>query len=329
MNKKIAIIDTGINLSAKQFNIDKQQGIEIIFEDGKIITKKDISDNQGHGTMCASIIKSIVGAVELVPIKIYKDIGENTSLLLIEALKRCLDMDIDLINISLATLNYNNYDEIYKILGLLKEQNKVVVSSLHNLGQPSMPASLDNVIGIQGISYNGESERFSFEKEAIIQGRFDSTPQFALDHTSKYSLFKGNSKATAVASGIIMNYIIEKNISTVDEVIHFLAERSKEINLVEHIIEKEFVYDNSRDNEIVSNIITFINEVTERNISRDIILKYPLMKKEIGLNYDNIIEVIIKIFREYNISMDISKITANQICSFDSLLHIIRREGRV
>ncbi|MBB6713129.1 S8 family serine peptidase [Clostridium gasigenes] len=329
MNKKIAIIDTGINLSAKQFNIDKEQGIEITFEDGKFITKKDISDNQGHGTMCASIIISIVGEVELVPIKIYKDMGENTSLLLIEALKRCLDMDIDLINISLATLNYNNYDEIYRVLGLLKEQNKVVVASLHNLGQPSIPASLDNVIGIKGISFNGESDRFLFDKEAIIQGGFDSTPQFALDHTGKYSLFRGNSKATAVASGIIMKYIIERNISTVDGIIHLLSEESKDINLDEDSIAKEFVYDNRLDNEIESNIIKFINEVTERNISRDEILKHSLMRKEVGLNYDNIIELIIKIFKKYNISMDISKITANQICSFDSLLDLIRREGKV
>ncbi|MEG0295812.1 MAG: S8 family serine peptidase [Clostridium sp.] len=326
MTKKIAIIDTGINLSENNFNIYHGEAIEIKMRNNDFYYSNNISDTQGHGTKCASIITSIIGDIQIVPIRIYEEFGEVSSKLLIESLRKCLEIEVNLINISLATINKTYYSEVYELLNLLKKQNKLVVASLHNSGIDSIPASLDNVVGIKGINLNGQSDKFIFNEDSTIQGMFDNTPQFALDHKGQYRLFNGNSKATAVASGIILKYMIEENLENIDDIIELLKSKSYRSCIKKNSSNYSSI---DIDEEIFNNIIILLSEVTNRELNKNEILYYPLMKKEIGLNYDNIIELINKIIDYYKLEIEISRLTANEICNVKTLIDLVRRYRKI
>ena len=186
---KIAIIDSGAN----EYCLNR---INVIQYESFVNNKEDKSL---HGTACALLINKLVKA-EYYILKILDGEGAGTSKCLVQALEHMLYVDVDIINMSISTNSSTCEDELYKLCAELSLQNKVIVAAqMNRQTTATYPAFFDCVIGVKGGSYY-DSKRFILREEQAIQYTFDSTPVFVKVDNSIYKLFKGNSKACALAT---------------------------------------------------------------------------------------------------------------------------------
>jgi subtilisin family serine protease len=105
-------------------------------------------DHLGHGTAVAAIIHHLNPEADLVAVKIF-DRKLATSLpVLIRAIDWCLQHDIQVINLSLGTLNPDHRGAFEDAVVRTRQAGVVIVSALEMNGAAALPGSLAGVIGV-------------------------------------------------------------------------------------------------------------------------------------------------------------------------------------
>lgn len=160
-----------------------------------------LQDRSGHGTACAWVIKHICPSVKLISLGILDEHGMADAALLEQALRHCLSLDCHIINMSLSLLDAD-HQSIQQICDELVQQNKVVIASVRNRHVTSEPANFESVVGVRGALLSAPDE-YWFNVSKSIQLVTDMTPVFTAPELGRYFVFSGNSKATAVATGLV------------------------------------------------------------------------------------------------------------------------------
>ncbi len=105
-------------------------------------------DTLGHGTAVAAIIHHLNPEADLVAVKIF-DRKLATSLpVVIRAIDWCLEHDIQVINLSLGTLNTEHRSAFEDAVARTRQAGAVIVSALEMSGAAALPGSLEGVIGV-------------------------------------------------------------------------------------------------------------------------------------------------------------------------------------
>ena len=145
MYTKIAFIDDGIN---KDFI---RPGI--LFEnydanEANVIKASPVND-VSHGTMCYQIFDNNVHApYKLISIKVLDNTtGTGNHKALVSALNWCASQNIDIINMSMGTRQFIDFETIAKAISRLK--NTVIVAACSNSNNLTFPACLPDVIGVR------------------------------------------------------------------------------------------------------------------------------------------------------------------------------------
>lgn len=206
---KIAILDSGINYDC----IDNPDCIisssNCILQGRYIKTGTDCKDVLGHGTYCLQTIRHISSGSEFIVIKILDDNGLTCDDVLIEALRRLLYLDVDIINLSLSVTDSSyNSNELKNICDQLYTQGKIIVAAVQNGTNSSVPASYDSVIGVSGILADKPNLIKIFLNNKIDIGA-DCLPILVKKDQKQWDYFSGNSKSTCVVTGFLAN-ILEK-----------------------------------------------------------------------------------------------------------------------
>lgn len=201
---EVVILDTGIN-SQHKWLCDSIVGGCSIFDN-----QNKFEDDNGHGSLCASVIKKEDPNVKFWVIKVL-DENNCTSLPKLErALEMLIDIPIRLIHMSLSVLNVGDICKLHEICKILEKQGKIMVCSLMNGMQESFPACFPEVLGVQGFILES-SQTFWFCPKKKISCIADSNSYLHAELEQRYSLFgKNNSFAAAKMTGIISS-ILEKD----------------------------------------------------------------------------------------------------------------------
>lgn len=210
---KIAVLDSGIDKKCDCFKDIILSGRKV-FWDNKVIYDNNFSDENGHGTACASTIYREFKNLELVIVKIMNQNGRTNVLTVEEALRYLLNTDVDIINMSFSIPQIVD-SELYQICDELVAENKVLVASCDNCRKESYPCFFDNVIGVRGAKLNSINEIW-YDPVERVQCVIDNTPTVSMTLNGHYQMLPpNNSLATARVTGIIANIIsqncIEKN----------------------------------------------------------------------------------------------------------------------
>ena len=105
-------------------------------------------DTLGHGTAVAAVIHHLNPEANLVAVKIF-DRKLATSLpVVIRAIDWCLEHDIQIINLSLGTLNPEHRSAFEDAVARTRQAGAVIVSALEMSGTAALPGSLEGVIGV-------------------------------------------------------------------------------------------------------------------------------------------------------------------------------------
>ena len=201
---KVAVVDTGIDTAHPDLKGAVKGGVEVFIDKNKevkLISPEVITDNFGHGTACAGIIKKIAPEVHLYSVKVITS-GRGKGETFLEGLKWCVDNDMDVINLSLGSTNMIYAGRLFKILEEAYYKSNIIVSAANNLPAASLPSIFSSVIAV---SYDEFEDEFSFVFHPGSKIEFDAPGIYVRAPWTGggYRCLTGTSFATPHISGLV------------------------------------------------------------------------------------------------------------------------------
>lgn len=318
---KIAILDSGIDLENYESHVMKY--IEYTEEpDGE-----NIYDSNGHGTLCCSVMLSVNSDIQFIIIKILNEKNLCSDERLIRALNYLKEVDVDIINLSLSTDSWESSDRYRKVIAELVDQGKVIVAATTNGNKDSLLSNLNGTIGIYGNLFNDPKD-YWYQKGREVQCVANSMPYLYKGMQGQYEMFGGNSKATALFSGIVSLHWGEiKNCSWRDKecILERYAQKclwTKEEIVIESQLSKEQIKNAAKD-DIYIKVTDALAE--QLNVSaKDVINPGCKHLYELGVTRYNAFEIVKAVEEETGINLPYSQINLSWFYSIDSLCNNIR-----
>ena len=316
----IAIIDSGININNKHIAHTILDGISICSENE--LTSSDFTDLNGHGTYCAEIITRICPQAKFIIVKILNSNNQGSSECLLKALKYLENRDVDIINMSLSTYHHDFREQLQKACERLHSKGVVMVSSLANHAKSSYPAVFNNVLGVRGKIFLGERD-YIYCPDQSIQCIASSVPVLVNDLDGKYTFFGGNSKATAIITGILAELLCrDKKKTDINSLFAAHSESLKNKNLDipldigKKITLSEELYKEAEFKRLV-NIVRNCLNIPECNVQ--LLYENSLLNPIFNASKRDLGSIISAIESEWRISFNREKITLLNIETIDKL----------
>lgn len=144
----IAIIDDGVN--ERYFNTSLIYNLEVT-EDLEIINRIDYNkEKKNHATTCAGIIKKYVSCnIQLSSIKVLSKYGDGKLNKLLTAMEWCIENDIDIINLSMGTVCYQDKKSIKDVIYKAFKKGIIIIAANKNDRIITYPAVFMNTIGVK------------------------------------------------------------------------------------------------------------------------------------------------------------------------------------
>ena len=140
---RVATIDSGVN--PHHPHVEPIAGGVQITADG---LSADFVDVLGHGTAVAGAIREKAPAAEIYAVKVFHNALTTSGTILLRALDWCLEQRMNLINLSLGTLN-RRYLEAFEERVVRATQLGIRIVGAFEIGDmPALPGSLPDVIGV-------------------------------------------------------------------------------------------------------------------------------------------------------------------------------------
>lgn len=205
----IAIIDDGIrtkSIEQEKINYSIEITADLEIKERYIDNDTELS----HGTNCANIIYSKFPDCGFVSIKILNENAQGRSSQLVKALEWCILNKVCIINMSLGTVNFKDYDPIREIVNKAYSNGIIIIAASDNNGMFTLPASLENVIGVKCDKSNIlDGDDFIFHHAAVDGVNISTSPhhEIVCNGVLEYKFNESNSfgapKITALVYGII------------------------------------------------------------------------------------------------------------------------------
>lgn len=196
----------------------------------------DVSDNHGHGTHIAGIIKkesqkhstasTLNSPVRLMILKYYSTKASDTENIknTVKAMKYALKMKANIINYSGG--GGSPQQEEFEVIQQASVQNIVLVAAAgnHNLNMDQnkyYPASynLNNIISVAASNNDGNLVAFSNYGQNSVDIAAPGKLIFSTLPNNTYGVMSGTSQATAFVSGTVAGLFVGKNILPIKNVI--------------------------------------------------------------------------------------------------------------
>lgn len=245
---RIAIVDTGLDMEyyKKYYTNRKVDAYSFVDNTNSTSNEFDITDDNGHGTACFSIINRIVDFAEYLVVKVCEVNGKASSKTVTKALDFLLNENVDIIclAISVLTNDIKNYSELELTCKLLANKGVIIVASYANNGIGSCPACFERVIGVSAATSSVECGWVINRNNINIVE--DVKIEF-VEYKGCYIL-SGNSLATSIVTAKIANIINETNeLDIKKQILANYKFKNKQLVYNQTRLEKEFVKETIRN----------------------------------------------------------------------------------
>lgn len=318
------IIDSG--LSNKYINNERIIGkMAFHLEDNKIKTSKDIQDEDGHGSACFHILNKYTKNCHFYIIKILKN-GNSDIRLLYEALKHCLKIKCDIINLSLsADLKENDVEDLEKIPLQILKNRILMIASYSNNKSNGYPANNKNVIGIDGVMFDNNECYYVNYSTGKLDFTFNIFPEVTKRENGKYYFFAGNSKATALATAKIINTLRCKEDFNI-ETVYCLLKDSK-LDKVDFCRDLKMHEKITKNISATSRLYKKICNILYKLSGREIEIRENLVKSNILLP-DNLSDFVNALEQEMGIKINDEKLMFSDFLSVDNIVNMVVNNGK-
>lgn len=196
-----------------------------------------------HGTVCAEIIETIFQQVRFWDLQILEKDGTTTIDILLHALEWCFYNNVEIIHLSLGTINYFDKKKLEDTISRLLSKGIIIVAAYHNTNIRTYPAIFNGVFGVrqdrEGLLKNYQ---FMFQKQ---EGFKEENTIVAHSWQKEEDTFS-NSYAAPLITGYVAGFIADNPQATFGDVKSFLQNKAvKNIFSTEKI---RYVLDNANTN---------------------------------------------------------------------------------
>lgn len=220
---KIAVIDSGL----PKYCQDEYAHRIVVDKDYKAyLSKKEVYDENGHGTIVRRIIdKYLDKGDEVLTVKILNKNLDGNSVALINAVDHCIENEVRIINISLGTVSERFKKEMQASIKKAVRSGIIIVAAEHNDGLKSYPANFKEVIGVRKLNSKIPHEKIFYnQKENFFQIRIrEKLPLKIIWSLKKVYPVSGTSFLAPHVTGVISRIIKEKNLYGQEEIIREVA----------------------------------------------------------------------------------------------------------
>lgn len=145
----IAVIDSGVHPGHDHIAAGRLRPGAMILSDGAVIEGHDVwLDQLGHGTAVTAAIQEKAPDAICVPVRVFRDALKTSAAGLIAAMRWSIALKVDVINLSLGTVNAAHRDSFAAVVDEAADAGVVVVAAHEANGAPCYPGSLAQVIGV-------------------------------------------------------------------------------------------------------------------------------------------------------------------------------------
>ncbi|MDX2033702.1 MAG: S8 family serine peptidase [Blastocatellia bacterium] len=140
---RVAMIDSGVH--AAHPHVGGVAGGVSILPAGEAPEFVDVA---GHGTAVAGAIREKAPAAELYAVKVFDRSLRTTAEQILRAIEWALDHEMQLINLSLGTLNPAHRAAFETVLDRARRQQTLVIAPIEISGRPAFPGCLPHVLPV-------------------------------------------------------------------------------------------------------------------------------------------------------------------------------------
>jgi subtilisin family serine protease len=152
---RIAVIDSGVNANHPHVN-GVAGGTAIGGETDSYL------DLIGHGTAVLAAIKEKAPQAEYYAVKVYYRSLRTNMDCLAKAIRWSIEQEMDVINLSLGTVNAAHQAQMTSLIQLAEDAGTVVVAAAEIESAPAFPGSLPGAIGV-AVDWTCPRDAFHFE----------------------------------------------------------------------------------------------------------------------------------------------------------------------
>jgi hypothetical protein len=185
----------------------------------------------------------------------------------------------------------------------------------------------DNVIGVEGRCFEDDRD-YWYNPCRHIQCLTDNTPILYPKSRRDHDIFYGNSKSTAVFTGILCNIIKDNGAEDMEEVEKFIrlnARRNKWTKADKNRLDIIFDNTSSFEPEKKRKVIEVLRYQTNKyDIPEDVLAACNLMHPKFGFKKTMIVEFLMKIERSFDIELDYEKINGKDFINVGRILEMIK-----
>jgi subtilisin family serine protease len=146
---RVAVLDSGIDASHPLVG-PLDRSVEVVSgpDGGLQVAEAEPTDPAGHGTACASVIRSIAPKARLTSVRILTEGGHGSGAALLAGLEWAIDDGFDVINMSLSTTKTQFCQELRELADRAYFRRCTLVASAHNMPVRSYPWPFASVISV-------------------------------------------------------------------------------------------------------------------------------------------------------------------------------------
>lgn len=146
---RACIVDSGVDPSHPLVGpIDEAMSIAVDAQNRVNVTRVEPADTAGHGTACASIIRSIAPKSSISSMQVLTDATTGSGAALLAGLDWAISAGFDLVNLSLSTTRPNFCQALYELADRAYFRRSTLVVSAHNMPVRSFPWPFASVISV-------------------------------------------------------------------------------------------------------------------------------------------------------------------------------------
>jgi subtilisin family serine protease len=163
MSLSVAVIDSGVNpthphISSVAGGVAVTMAGEIDTSDGAWV------DRLGHGTAVMAAIQEKAPDAQFFAVKVFHDALQTRALVLVRAIDWCLKHDMDVINLSLGTVNATYTEAFVDAVARCAERGTLLVAAREANGTPCYPGCLPGVFGV-GLDWELPRETYRLDHQ--------------------------------------------------------------------------------------------------------------------------------------------------------------------
>lgn len=146
---RVCVVDTGVEGGHPLVGALARSLVVVSGDDGRpVLADCDPVDPAGHGTACASVIRSVAPGVSLTSVRVLTDGKTGTGSALLAGLRWAVEADFDLVNLSLSTTRNEFRAALHELADLAYFRRCLIVASAHNMPVVSFPWAFSSVISV-------------------------------------------------------------------------------------------------------------------------------------------------------------------------------------